>query len=212
MGNSVDRQLSLRKKAANLGERLDTLEAQVEDIQRTIPQLAMATNQALNQMNTSLNEVKEYLDVVIGLVGLEAVQAQLEENRMNRMKAAAEQTKANIAKALEEGTLAKAEKISDKSLIVGKEIKADGSEIPPGYAAVRFSQVKDDFKTKLLDQAVGFTMETDGGGKFEVLEVYEDVIKETKTEAAATEPIPATDDTSAAPAEAPAPTQGEAQG
>lgn len=203
----MERNLSLRKKAANAMERLDVLESQVEDVQKTIQQLAMAMNNALNQSSQQVAELRETLDAVVGLVGLGAVQSSLEESRLARMIAAAEETKANIAKALEEGKMVKTDKISGKSLIIGREFRADGTEIPPGFAAIQLVQVKDDYRIKLLDQAPGFTMATEAGGKFEVMDVYEPVDKPAVAAApveAAKEETSVVDATSPAPDTAPA--------
>lgn len=214
MGNTMDRQMSLRKKAASAMERLDVVEAQVDDMQKTLPQLAIGMNDAVNRLSGQFNDHNETLDALIGLVGVNAVQAAIQEARLNRMKTAAETTKANITKAVADGKLAKADKIGEKTLIVGRETKADGTEIPPGYAAMSFSQVKKDYKEKFLGQAAGFVFDTEAGGKFEVQELYEAVPEATPTPEAATAPAGAVTPTEATPppadaaAQTPAPAEG----
>lgn len=199
MSNTLERQLSLRKKAASLAERLDVVEAQQDDMQKTLPQLAMGFNDSFQRLSNRQDTLEETVDALVGLMGVAEVQRVIQETRLNKMKTAAEQTKANIAKAVAEGKLAKAEKIGEKTLIVGRETKADGVEIPPGYAAMSFSQVKKDYKEKFLGQAVGFLFDTEAGGKFEVQELYEAVTPPPTPEA-----VPAAPEATAAPEAAPA--------
>ncbi len=213
MGNPLERNLSMRKKAANAMERLDVLEAQADDVQKTLPNLARAVDQAVTNVSNEVHELRETLDAVVGLVGVAAVQQAIADSRLASMKAAAEGTKANIAKAVAEGNLVKAEKLGEKSLVVGRELRADGTEIPPGYAAFSMSTVKKSYREKLLGQAVGFVLETDGGGRFEVQGAYDGVEKkapepEHAAAPAAEVPAPAAEAPTPAPApEAPAATE-----
>lgn len=203
MGNTMDRQMSLRKKASDAMSRLDVLESQMDDVQKTLPQLAMGINEAINRLGQQLQDITETLDAVVGQVGLTAVQTAIADARLARMQASAETTKANIAKAVEEGKLVKVEKVGEKSLLVGRELKADGAVIPPGYAAVSFTQVKQEYKEKLTGQAAGFSMDTDSGGKFEVQEIYESVEAPAVVPAVVeAQPTPAPEASTEAPAQA----------
>lgn len=175
MGNNLERQMSLRKKAATAMDRLDVLDNQMEDVLKNLPQLAIGFNDALNRIQQQFSDMNETVDALVGLVGVDAVQAAIVQNRLDRMNAAAATTKANIVKALEEGKLVKVEKVTEKTLMVGRELKADGTMIPPGYSAVSFNQVKKEYREKLLGQSVGFILPTENDGKFEIIELYEGV-------------------------------------
>lgn len=206
MGNNLERQLSMRKQATGFAAELAEMRAEVNDLKATVPQLAMATNQALNQANQLVATLQEQLDAVIGLVGLSEVQRAIQETRLANMKEAAEKTKANIAEAVANGQLVKVDTINEKSLFVGREFNADGTEIPPGYTAVSYNQVKKEYREKLSGQTVGFALSTDSGGKFEVLEIYEAVEPKPEEKPAA----PAVDAAAVAASETQPPTEAAA--
>jgi len=173
--SNLERQVSLRKKAANAMERLDALDTSVDDIQQAVQKLAMAASQALNQVNNSLGETRETLDAVIGLVGLEAVKAAIEGSRLERMTTAAEKARTAISEAVTAGTLKAGEKVTEGCLLVGRETRADGTEIPPGYASVHFEQIEEGYRKELLGQGVGGGVATKEGGRFEIISIYENV-------------------------------------
>lgn len=174
---TTERQMSLRKKANDAMSRLDSVESQVDDLRATQNQLVMGVNRALSKVDQDNQQAREMLDAVIQLMGPEEVTRVLAENRLARMVAEAEQTKAAIAKALESGDLVKADKISENTLVVGRDLKADGSEAPPGYTALPMPRIDKPFQDKLLGQTVGFSVDTKDGCKFEVRELYNPVEK-----------------------------------
>lgn len=214
--STFEKQISQRKKIAGFGERLDILEQEIDSLkaamfgtkeqpgglQGGLHQLAMAANSSLNQIGQQNGENREMLDAVIQLVGVTEVQGVIEQNRLAAMKDAVEKTKANIDKAVVEGKLVKTDKIVEKTLIVGRETKEDGTELPPGMAFVQIEQVKEAFRAKLLGQGVGFKMETEAKGQFEVLDLYQPVPEKPATPVAAEAPPPPAE--AAAPAPAPA--------
>jgi hypothetical protein len=177
MGNSFDRSVSLRKNAADAMGRLTTLEGELEDVKGSLPRLAMGVQNITNKLSQDLYEVREYIDALIGLVGPEEVQKVIMDNRLTKSHADADASKANIAKKVEEGALAKAEKVTEESLVVGHEVKADGTVVEPGFASFAFSQVHPEFKTKLLGQSPGAVVELKDGHTFKVEEVYVEVPK-----------------------------------
>lgn len=172
--NQAQRQDSLRAKAKTAMERLDTIENQVKDVQQSLPRVLVAVNNALSQLGQQLSEMREFVDGIIGVVGTSEVSQAIAENRATRMKEQAEQTKLDIVKAIEDKRLVVADKVSDKSLVVGSEVDKSGVEIPPGYAAVRFATLSEqEYKDKLLNQAVGAVIDTKQGGKFTVNAIYD---------------------------------------
>lgn len=200
--SGIDRQLSQRKKVAGLSERLDLIEDAVEQQSKGTQQIIVAVNTALGQLGQQGSETREMVDALIQAVGVDVVQGIMEQNRLNAMKDAAEKTKANIAQAVKDGKLVKADKVSEKTLIVGKETKEDGTEVPPGFAAIGLQQVKKEFREKLTDQSVGFKMETESKGSFEILELYNPV--EAPPAAAAEAPAsPSAEQPAPTPAPAP---------
>lgn len=172
---SLERQMSLRKKANSAMERLDLMEASLGDLRNTYAGLAKGLNQVLSRLDNDMRLLREMLDTIIQIVGPEEVAKVLAENRLARMQAEADETRANIAKAMQEGNLVQASKVSARSLVVGRDLKPDGTEIPPGYLALPMPRIDQEYHPKLLDQGVGYIIDTKDGGKFEVLEIYDPV-------------------------------------
>lgn len=194
--------ISNRQSAKDAFGRLTSLEKRVADVEQTISRVLMAVNQVIANLNKDVGDVAEKLEAVVSILGPDEVAQAVGELRAQALRDAAEKTKADIAKAVTEGKLLKAEAVTDeKSLIVGKEVQKDGTEVPPGYSAVRFLQLKPEYRTKLTGKKVGDVIETENGGNFTILELYE-VVPPPAPEAAPAAPAAAAP---AQPAEAPAP-------
>jgi len=182
-------------KAKGLTERLGELDKiqeehtkQLKGQGESIKQIVMAVNGALGQQSRSLEEYKEMLNAVIGILGPQQVQAEIENARVMALQLQVEETKASIAKALEEGEVVRAEKASERSFVAGVETKPDGTAIPPGWAFVPMAKIEEEYRAQLVGQGVGFKITTKEGGFFELLEIYEAV--EKPAEAPTTEAPP----------------------
>ncbi len=156
----------------------------------------MAVNGSLGQLNRGLEEYKEMLNAVIGILGPAQVQAEIEVNRKAALDKQVADTKASIASALAGGDIIAVDKASEKSFVAGVETKADGSAIAPGWAFVPMQKIEEEFRTQLVGQGVGFKVATKEGGFFELLEIYEAVEKAPE--------LPAAPEAPAAAPEAPA--------
>lgn len=181
MGLEKEVQKAMAKAKGSL-ERIDELAAQVLGHGESIKQVVMAVNGSMGQLNRQLEEYKEMLNAVIGILGPSQVQEEIEANRRDALLKQVEETKASIASALASGDVVQAEKTSEKSFVAGVETKADGTTIPPGWAFVPMGKIEEEYRTQLLGQGVGFKVATKEGGSFELLEIYEAVEK----------PVPAT--------------------
>ncbi len=196
MGNDRDISKMQAKAKASL-ERLDDLEKlisgkegledQVNGIGESMKQVVMAVNGALGQLDQKIEEYKEMLNAVIGILGPTQVQTEIETNKRVALENQVAETKAGIAKALEAGELIRVDVASEKSLLAGQETKADGSLVPPGWAFVPMTKIKADFIAKLVGQPVGFEIPTDDGGTFKLLELYE--LVEKKEELSVVPPV-----------------------
>lgn len=198
MGIEKEVQKAAARSKASL-DRLDDLDKQVAGLGESLKQIVMAVNGSLGQLNRGLEEYKEMLNAVIGILGPAQVQAEIETNRKVALDKQVADTKASIASALESGDIVRAEKATEKSFVAGVETKADGTAIPPGWAFVPMQKIEEEFRKQLVGQGVGFKVVTKEGGHFELLEIYEAVEKapEPAAEAApvaapvaATEPAP----------------------
>lgn len=164
------RQISQRKQVRSALERIDTLE-------QDVPRIFQAVNEALTQSNQRMSQLGKVLEAVVELFGSETVDAKIKEIDTRNVQAQADGARAALEAGVADGTLVSALDINDKSLIVGREIDADGNVVFPGRVQLMFSGIRPEFQEKLLLQGPGFVVETQNGGKFEVLEVYNVVEK-----------------------------------
>lgn len=184
----------LARRTSNALDRLDQVE-------KTLPNLISAINNSLGGMSQQLNSQGKVLEAVMQLLGRESVESTMKEIEERRATETMEAEKKALEELTAAGNLVKVEKVSEKSIIVGREYQPDGSLRHPGRAQVAFPRVDPQFQPKLKDQGVGFVMDLPNGGKFEVAEIYEVV---QKAEEAA--PADASAETPPPPApEAPAP-------
>lgn len=180
-------QRQLAKKTSNALERLDQVE-------RTVNNIGAATNNNINQ----LGGITEVLDAVVQTLGAETIQKIMTDNRTAKAEAQSAQEKAALDELVKNGDVKATEKVSERSIVVGREINPDGTVRVPGRAQVAFARIDPAFQKAFLDQAAGFSLDLPNGGKFEVQEVYEVVEKAEKTELIDGPPAAAT--TPAAPA------------
>jgi len=162
-------QRQLAKKSANALERLEVLE-------RTVNSIGSATNNNINQ----IGGMTEVLDAVVQILGVEAIQKVLSENRVAMAEAQSKAEEEALKELLSKGDIAESEKISDKSIVVGKETNPDGTVRPPGRAQVAFARIDPTFQEQFLGKSAGFVLDLPTGGKFEVLSVY-DVVEKAET-------------------------------
>lgn len=160
----------LAKRTSNALDRLDQVE-------KTLPNLISAINNSLGGLSQQLNSQGKVLEAVMQLLGRETVETTMKEIEDRRVTETMEAEKKALEELLAAGNLAKVEKVTEKSIIVGREYQPDGSLRHPGRAQVAFPRVDPQFQPKLKDQAAGFVMELPNGGKFEVVEVFEVVQK-----------------------------------
>jgi hypothetical protein len=171
---SVDRQMSQRKQVKSALERIEALES-------TLPQVISGVNQAFNNFDQNLSSMKELLEALVHLTGETQVQSVVESTRELRAKEQAAAMESAVKQAVQEGRLVPTETIGEKSLVVGKETKADGTVLGAGRTQLAFSSVKQEFREALSGKGVGFVMDLPEGAKFEVFEVYNFVDPKVET-------------------------------
>lgn len=163
--SNIKKHLSTNNKVKGALERIEQLE-------NDFPNLVEAMNSVLNQMSAKTTAVEEILEAVVREIGSEKIADLIVTIRKEKMAAEVAQAKAAIEKALAEGSIEPAEMVSERSLIVGKEVDKDGKQVGPEQVQLPYFQVKPEFQDKLLGQGVGYKMETSTGGTFEVLGIY----------------------------------------
>lgn len=172
------------KKTANALQRLDALE-------QTMGGIVQGVNNALNQLQQQLAGFSETLGALVQSIGQDEVERLMVENRAERGRQLVESEKAGLAAMLAAGDVVAGEKVTEKSLLVGRELDKDGVVAPPGRAQTAFSRIEPGFQAGLLGQAVGFALDLPTGGKFVVDEIYEVVDRPAAPPAAAPETTPA---------------------
>ena len=191
-------QRQLARKTSNALERLDQVE-------KTVTNIVSAVNNSLGQVSGQLGGITEVLDAVVQTLGADTIQKVMTENRTAKAEAQSQAEESALKELLAKGDIAVAAKVSDKSIVVGRETNKDGSVRIPGRAQVAFARIDPNFQAAFLGQEVGFNLELPNGGKFEVLEIYEVVEKAATAPADTSAPAEALPPPPAAGATAPEP-------
>ena len=173
----INRAANALEKLDSVVKAVDAVTAEVADIRKALQGIIPAINQTFTQTNQQLSEAVEVLDAVVKTLGPSVIEAAMVEERQARATAQAEELKARLAEAVSNGTLISVDKVTEGSTIVGKETNVDGSTRHPGRAQVAYQKIKPEFQAKMLGQSAGYTVELEGEGKFEILEIYEQVEK-----------------------------------
>jgi len=163
-------QRMLAKKTSVISERLDQLEQMLQSIVSSV-------NNGINQLGNQVGGVTEVLDAVVQTLGVETIQKIMGENRVAKAEAQSAAEKAALNELLTKGDVKAVEKITEKSVVVGRETDKDGAVRMPGRAQVAFQRIDPNFQASFLGQGPGFLLDLPNGGKFEVQEVYEVVEK-----------------------------------
>lgn len=166
--------LSLRQKTRTALDRIEVIET-------TINELVTGMNNVIQQLNGKLMDAGEKLEALATLVGKEKFEEVLAANAVAKAKGQAEAAKKTLEQHVEAGDLEVAATISEQSVVVGREFDKDGNLLEPGRIQLTFGGIKKEFQDQLLGQAVGFTVTTPVGGKFEVVEIYDFVLKAEPT-------------------------------
>ena len=169
-------QLSMRQKTKNALERIDGLE-------KTVSYLVDATNKGLGEFDEKLQAVAELTNAMVTLLGQDAVSNAIAEARANADADAVKRQQDQVDELKTKGILVAAETVGEDTLIVGKETDKDGNVLRPGRAQIQMGQLKPEIKAILAGKAIGTVIDTPGGGKFEVQELYTVVPKAAETEA-----------------------------
>lgn len=170
----------LSKRTNNALDRLDAVE-------QALPQILGSLNQTLGQFSQQLNAQGEVVEALVQALGRETVEGIIKDTRERKGQELMEQEKAALEELVSSGAVAKVDKVSEKTIIVGREINPDGTVRSPGRAQVPYARVTTELKEKFLGQTSPFAVDLPNGGKFEVQELFEVVMKpeEPKTESKA---------------------------
>lgn len=145
----------------------------IEALESMLPNLIQALGRQIDDMKTQLNGLAELVDTMIGLIGVEKVEAELKSNRLKTATEKAEQQKAHTAKMLAEGRLVSAETVGDNSVLVLRVNSIEtGEPVGTGWFRFHVSEIKPEIRETMKGQTVGFKG-ADELQTFEILEIYD---------------------------------------
>lgn len=165
MSNNINKS-SQRQQVKSISQR-------VSDVEKNVGRALAAVSQRFQEDGNRLNTIDEFVDALIEQAGREDIFAIVNEKRVARARAAAENEKRLLDEGIADGYVLPAEKIGERTLIVGKYVSPDGNDVEPGRVQLVMPTVQAEFKAKLLGQQAGFAMDLPGGGKFLAQELYE---------------------------------------
>lgn len=187
MSDSLKKNLSQKNATKGALDRIAALED-------SLPRIMQAMDQVLNQLNNRLDALEQVSEAVASHVGTEQVAATIVELRAKKAQDAADANAKSLAEAVEKGTVKLVDMVSEKALVVGRELDKDGNKVGSDPIQINYQQIKPAFQEQLLGQAVGYKLTTEAEGTFEVLAIYEAVEKPDVPEEVANtppgEPVP----------------------
>ncbi len=200
---SMEQMVSARGKIRQLEESIRAMQA---DIVR----LAMGVQEVVNNMNGQLTWVTEQATALVTIVGEDEVVKVVDENRtkaladrMAQLEAQAKAQDEALQQQLASGEAVEKEAVTLDSYLKGVETDPDGKARPLTFLHVK-TDLAPEFQKQLLGKGKGFIISpTPGGGKFEVLGVYEFTPKPAVAVAVAVAPS-AAEPGASSPQEAPA--------
>lgn len=183
MSNGLQK-VSQRKQVRSALERIDLLEVEQARVINDV-------NQAFNNQSQQFGRLANIVQAMVEILGGDVVDSKIKEMADAKALANLNAAQAALEHGLKTGEVVKADTIGEKTLVVGREFDNKGEVVFPGRAQLRFGGIRPDFQEKLKGQAAGFKMETDNGGSFEVLEIYDIVEKAAATAEATADAAPA---------------------
>lgn len=137
--------------ARSIRERVDGLE-------QVIPALVKNVGKGIDELKSKTDFMAEWMDALVGVVGVDLVQAAVLDARQKKAAAQMEADKADLAAQKAAGTLVPLEKVEDECFVVLTEVKNDTTEpVGAGWFRLHTTQLKPEFKALLKDKAPGYS-------------------------------------------------------
>jgi len=143
----------------------------VAEIEKMLPAVISATNQALSQAHARIAALHEVLEAVVEQVGPEAVASAIDARRERQANEQAEKAKEWVTQSLQSGVIEAVDTIADGDVVVGVERDSDGKPLPPGRTQLTTDRFLPEVRDQLIGKGPGATIET-AGTSFEVQEAY----------------------------------------
>ncbi len=150
----------------------------IGDLEEDFIKLIQASNTSFGNVDQRLGLLGELVDALVGTVGAKEVDTALMAIRDAKAKKRREEAQAALAKGIEDGTLVETVTIGEKSLVIGRELDAEGVAVHEGDVQIPFDTFKPELKSLFLGKGPGESVEMpEGGHKFEISRLYDFVEK-----------------------------------
>lgn len=166
--------------ARSIRERVTSLEEvffgnQEKGTEGVIPVLTKSIGKAIDEQKVKVDFMAEWMDALVGIVGVEKVEAAVIDTRNKKALAQAEADKAALADAKSKGAYVNLDKVEDECFVVLTEYKNDTEEpIGGGWFKLHTSQLKPEFRELLKDKAPGYS-ERREASTFTLVEILKSV-------------------------------------
>lgn len=152
-----------------------SIRERVAGLEEVIPALVKNIGKAIDENKVKVDFMAEWMDALVGLVGVEKVEAAVLDTRNKKALAQAEAAKAALASEKEKGAYVNLDKVEDECFVVLTEHKNDTEEpVGGGWFKLHTTQLKPEFRELLKDKAPGYS-ERREASTFTLVEVLKSV-------------------------------------
>lgn len=135
-----------------------TIAQKVEGLEQTIPALIRSIGKSLDEFKAKQDFMAEWMDAVVGVVGLEKVQEAVLETRAKRAQAECDAAKADVVAQKAAGNLVNLDKVEDECFVILTEVVNDtNAPVGPGWFKMHMSELKPEFRELLKGKEVGYS-------------------------------------------------------
>ena len=174
---ALNRNKPILERLTAIEDAINALVTDREDLGKSI----QSTVDKLQFVNGKTAEVVEAVITALGADFKPKIDEAAKANDKARKERIAALQSAQVAELVANNKLKSVTEVSDKSLIVGRELDANNEVIHPGRAEILFSEVDPAIQTELKGKTVGYMLEAKNSTKFEVTEIYEAVESSANT-------------------------------
>jgi hypothetical protein len=153
----------------------------ISGVEQAVAETVSAVNRSFGLISQRFQEMDDWKEGVLRALGLtaDAVNDAIKANRLDRVTAQVNAAKAALEAGVTNGDIVETDTVTANSLIVGRELNNDGTEIPPGRAQLLVSTLSQAIQEQLLGKGVGTVATITPEAKIEVTQIFNLVEKET---------------------------------
>lgn len=167
MGSGIQKKM---KKSAL--ERITSLE-------RALGETIGQVNQTLTFVGEKIREIDQRFYGLLRVLGVEmdSVNDAIKAIRLERITAQVAAAQAALEAGIASGDIVETDVVTEKSLIVGREMDNDLNEIPPGRAQILVETMHTEQRAELVGKGVGTIISITPKAKLEVQRIFNMVVK-----------------------------------